>query len=138
MPFVLRLLDALVRLEEYEAFERAVPLVGSAIEDPAVAAVTLGELYLARGFYRLAGDLALKALDHGAKDARTLALLGKSAVAEGLFADALPILEACLELDPSQTIGRASSSSRSARGSPPSIPAENPCKSRRSLRHLDG
>jgi glycosyltransferase involved in cell wall biosynthesis len=103
VPVVLRLLDALVRLEEFEAFEKAVSLVDAAIEDPALAAVTLGELYLARGFYALAGDLALKALDNGANDARTLALLGKSAVAEGLFADALPILEACLELDPSQT-----------------------------------
>jgi tetratricopeptide (TPR) repeat protein len=103
VPVLLRLLDALVRLEEFEAFEKAVSLIDAAIEDPALAAVTLGELYLARGFYSLAGDLALKALDSGAQDARTLALLGKSAVAEGLFADALPILEASLELDPSQT-----------------------------------
>jgi glycosyltransferase involved in cell wall biosynthesis/predicted Zn-dependent protease len=103
VPFLLQQLDALVRLEEFEAFERALPLLDAAIENPAVAAVVLGELYLARGFYRLAGDHALKALDSGANDARTLALLGKSAVAEGLFADALPILEACLELDPNQT-----------------------------------
>jgi tetratricopeptide (TPR) repeat protein len=103
VPVILGLLDALVRLEEFEAFEKALPLVDAAIADAALAAVTVGELYLARGFYQLAGDLALKAIDEGASDARTLALLGKSAVAEGLFADALPILEACLELDPSQT-----------------------------------
>jgi cytochrome c-type biogenesis protein CcmH/NrfG len=55
-----------------------------------------------RGFYQLAGDAALRAIDLGSPDARTLALLGKSAVAEGLFEDAIPVLEAALALDPAQ------------------------------------
>jgi len=41
-------------------------------------------------------------IELGGQDARTLGLLGKSAVAEGLFEDAIPVLEAALELDPDQ------------------------------------
>ena len=62
----------------------------------------IGELFLMRGFYQLAGDAALRAIELGGQDARTLALLGKSAVAEGLFDDAIPVLEAVLAIDPSQ------------------------------------
>jgi tetratricopeptide (TPR) repeat protein len=99
---LLRLLDALARLEEFEAFERLVTPFEGSVGDDRQAALALGELYLARGFYRLACDQALRALDLGAEDVRTLALLGKSAVAEGHFAEALPVLDAALELDPAQ------------------------------------
>jgi tetratricopeptide (TPR) repeat protein len=71
------------------------------VGQPREAALLLGELYLQRGFYRLAGDAALQAIDYGGPCARALALLGKAGVAEGMIDDALPILEQALELDPS-------------------------------------
>jgi glycosyltransferase involved in cell wall biosynthesis/Flp pilus assembly protein TadD len=102
-PYALRMLDSLARLEEYDAFERLVPVATGAIGDRRVAAVALAELYLARGFYQLAGEQAIVAIEIGGPEARALAALGKAAVAEGLFDDALPVLEASLDLDPSQT-----------------------------------
>ena len=68
----------------------------------AMAALTLAELFLARGFYRLAADHAIEAIEVGGPEPRALACLGKAAVAEGLFEDALPVLQAALELDPAQ------------------------------------
>jgi tetratricopeptide (TPR) repeat protein len=97
-----RMLDALARLEEYELFEAVVPLVRSAIGDARASALTLAELFLARGFYRLAAEHAMEAIEVGGPEPRALACLAKAAVAEGLFEDALPILHAALELDPAQ------------------------------------
>ncbi len=96
------MLDALARLEEYELFERLVPLVRASIGDARTAALTLAELFLARGFYRLAAEHAIEAIEVGGPEPRALACLAKAAVAEGLFEDALPILQAALELDPAQ------------------------------------
>jgi glycosyltransferase involved in cell wall biosynthesis len=98
----LELLHALVRLSEFDAFARVTEVVEQAVGDRREATILIGELFLMRGFYQLAGDAALRAIDLGSPDARTLALLGKSAVAEGLFEDAIPVLEAALELDPAQ------------------------------------
>jgi tetratricopeptide (TPR) repeat protein len=100
--YAVRMLDALARLEEYELFERLVPVVRSAIGDARAAALTLAELFLARGFYRLAAEHAMEAIELGGPEPRALACLAKAAVAEGLFEDALPILHAALELDPAQ------------------------------------
>ncbi|MDX6376718.1 MAG: hypothetical protein QOE98_1021 [Gaiellaceae bacterium] len=97
-----RMLDALARLEEYELFERLVPAARASIADGRMAALTLAELFLARGFYRLAADHAIEALEVGGPEPRALACLAKAAVAEGLFEDALPVLQAALELDPAQ------------------------------------
>ena len=100
---VLQMLDGLARLEEFDAFERVAPLVEAALHDPREATLALGEgFYLSRGFYRLAAESAMAALEGVAPDARALALLGKSAVAEGLFEDAIPVLQGSLELDPDQ------------------------------------
>ena len=101
-PFALQMLDSLARLEEYEAFERLLPIATASIGDARVAALSVAELFLARGFFRLAADHAMRALDLGGPEPRALATLGKAAVAEGLFEDALPVLEASLELDPAQ------------------------------------
>ena len=90
------------RLEEYELFERLVPTVRASIADGRMAALTLAELFLARGFYRLAADHAIEALEVGGPEPRALSCLAKAAVAEGLFEDALPVLQATLELDPAQ------------------------------------
>ena len=100
--YAVRMLDALARLEEYELFERLVPVVRSSIGDARTAALTLAELFLARGFYRLAAEHAMEAIEIGGPEPRALACLAKAAVAEGLFEDALPILHAALELDPAQ------------------------------------
>jgi glycosyltransferase involved in cell wall biosynthesis len=105
-PAALRLLEALARLEEFDAFARCVPLVEEAIGDRVTAAVALGELYLARGFYQLAASTALDAIDAGGPAARPLAILGKAAVAEGLFDDAVPVLRESLALDPTQAAVR--------------------------------
>jgi glycosyltransferase involved in cell wall biosynthesis len=102
----LEILNAAARLGEFDAFERVIPVVEQSVGDPCEAIVLIGELYLARGFYRLAAESAVRAMELAGPDARTLSLLGKSAVAEGLFEDALPVLEAALALDPSsQSIG---------------------------------
>ena len=100
--YAVRMLDALARLEEYELFERLVPVVRSAIGDPCASALTLAELFLARGFYRLAAEHAMEAIEVGGPEPRDVACLAKAAVAEGLFEDAVPILHAALELDPAQ------------------------------------
>ena len=96
------MLDALARLEEFDAFGRTVSLAHAAFGNPRVAELALGELYLARGYYRMAGDAALRAVELGGPDARALALLGKAGVAEGMFEDALDVLEQSLRLDPGQ------------------------------------
>jgi glycosyltransferase involved in cell wall biosynthesis len=101
-PRAHQVVHALARLGEYDAFESSTPVVEAAVGDRREATVLIGELFLLRGFYQLAGDAALRAIELGGQDARTLGLLGKSAVAEGLFEDAIPVLEAALELDPSQ------------------------------------
>ena len=100
--YAVHMLDALARLEEYELFERLVPTVRASIADGRMAALTLAELFLARGFYRLAADHAIEALEVGGPEPRALSCLAKAAVAEGLFEDALPVLQATLELDPAQ------------------------------------
>jgi glycosyltransferase involved in cell wall biosynthesis/Flp pilus assembly protein TadD len=105
--YAIQMLDALARLEEFELFERLVPATQQAIGDPRTAALTLAELFAARGFYRLSGDWAMRAIELGGPEPRALAVLGKAAVAEGLFEDAVPVLEAALELDPTQTSVRA-------------------------------
>ena len=99
----LQLLHALARLEEFVAFERVAPVVEQAVGDRREATILIGEIFLMRGFYQLAADYALRAIELGGQDARTLRLLGKSAVAEGLFEDAIAVLEAALVLDPAET-----------------------------------
>ncbi len=99
----LQLLHALARLEEFVAFERVAPVVEQSVGDRREATILIGEIFLMRGFYQLAADYALKAIELGGQDARTLRLLGKSAVAEGLFEDAIAVLEAALALDPTET-----------------------------------
>jgi glycosyltransferase involved in cell wall biosynthesis/Flp pilus assembly protein TadD len=101
-PYAVQMLDALARLEEFELFERLVPMAEQAIGDPRMAALSLSELFAARGFWRLSGDWAMRAIEIGGPEPRALAALGKAAVAEGMFEDALPVLEAALDLDPSQ------------------------------------
>jgi tetratricopeptide (TPR) repeat protein len=105
-PFAIQMLDALARLEEFELFERLVPVAQQAIGDPRTAALTLAELFAARGFYRLSGEWALQAIELGGPEPRALAVLGKSAVAEGMFEDAVPVLQASLDLDPTQVAVR--------------------------------
>jgi glycosyltransferase involved in cell wall biosynthesis len=101
-PAAFLILDALARLREFDAFERVVPVATASVGDQRAADVALAEVFFSHGFYRLAADRALAAVDRGGPDARTLTLLGKSAVAEGLFADAVPVLQASLALDPDQ------------------------------------
>jgi glycosyltransferase involved in cell wall biosynthesis len=98
----LELLHALARLGEFTAFERVIPVVEQAIGDRREATILIGEIFLMRGFYQLAADAALRAIELGGQDARTLRLLGKSAVAEGMFEDAIAVLQAALELEPGQ------------------------------------
>jgi tetratricopeptide (TPR) repeat protein len=99
----LQLLHALARLEEFVAFERVAPVVEQAVGERREATILIGEIFLMRGFYQLAADYAMRAIELGGQDARTLRLLGKSAVAEGLFEDAIAVLEAALALDPTET-----------------------------------
>ena len=88
--YAVRMLDALARLEEYELFERA--RAGGASGDRRSAArraLTLAELFLARGFYRLAADARDARRSRSAARSRARwRCLGKAAVAEGLFEDA--------------------------------------------------
>jgi glycosyltransferase involved in cell wall biosynthesis/Flp pilus assembly protein TadD len=102
-PYAIRMLDSLARLEEFEAFEQLLPAATRSVGDERIAALLVAELFLARGFYRLAADQALASMDIGGPEPRALGVLGKAAVAEGLFEDAIPVLEASLELDPTQT-----------------------------------
>jgi glycosyltransferase involved in cell wall biosynthesis/Flp pilus assembly protein TadD len=105
--YAVQMLDALARLEEFDLFERLVPATQQAIGDPRTAALSLAELFAARGFYRLSGEWAMQAIELGGPEPRALAVLGKAAVAEGMFEDAVPVLEASLELDPTQGSLRA-------------------------------
>ena len=95
-----QMLDALARLEEFVAFERAVPLLEVAIGDELESSLVLGELYLRRGYYPLAAETAMETINRFGESARALALLGKAAVAEGLYDDALPVLEQAQRLEP--------------------------------------
>ena len=99
----LELLDALARLEEYERSSGSCRVVEQAVGDRAMAALTLGELFLARGFYRLAGDSALRAIEVGGPGRRgRSACSARAPSPRACSRTPLPVLEAALELDPEQ------------------------------------
>jgi tetratricopeptide (TPR) repeat protein len=94
-------LEALLRVEEFDAFAALLPLTervdGLAARD---RRELLGGVYLRRGFLDSAAEEWALACEEGGPDARALAGLAQVAAARGEAGDAQVFAEAALELDP--------------------------------------
>jgi tetratricopeptide (TPR) repeat protein len=93
--------EALLRVEEFDAFAALLPLT-ERVEGltPRERRELLGSVYLRRGFLDSAAEEWALACDEGGPDARSLAGLAQVAAARGEAGDAQVFAEAALELDP--------------------------------------
>jgi tetratricopeptide (TPR) repeat protein len=98
-PTLLTALEALLRVQEFEAFESAVPLVDLLQLDPRERRELLARMYLRRGFLESAADEWI-AVAQAAPDARALVGLAQVAYAQGTRDDSIAFLHAALQLEP--------------------------------------
>lgn len=83
---VLALLDALIKLEEYTKFEKALPLME--IFPPERQKQELGRLYFQHGFLDLAAEELLEVAKTGQVDGEVFSMLGDICMEKGLYEDA--------------------------------------------------
>lgn len=95
---VFDLLGKLLDLQEFEIFEKVLPL--AEIVPPPECHLGLGKLYFGRGFKDIAGEELLAAVEAGARDPEAMAMLGEIAVEKGLLEEAGVFYQFALELDP--------------------------------------
>ncbi|MBC7078200.1 MAG: tetratricopeptide repeat protein [Synergistales bacterium] len=94
---VLRLLGQLVRLGEYEKFERALPLLQVFPENE--RSLHLGKLYFNHGFHDLAAEELLRAVKQDNADAECMSMLGDICMNRELYEDAEVFYRAALVKD---------------------------------------
>ncbi|HEX8753695.1 MAG TPA: glycosyltransferase [Solirubrobacterales bacterium] len=82
------MLEALLRIEAFEAFEGLLPALEAAGVPPRERHQTLAEIYLRRGFLESAADEWIAACEHHGADAEALTGLARVAQARGLDEDA--------------------------------------------------
>ncbi|MDI3280274.1 MAG: tetratricopeptide repeat protein, partial [Bacillota bacterium] len=97
---VLGLLERLLALQEFEAFERALSALRSLGLPPEEEAVELGKLYHRRGFWELAAAELLRAARAGKGDAETFAILGEVALKKEMPEEAEAFYRQAIELEP--------------------------------------
>lgn len=102
LDVLLLILEGLATLGEVDAFGRVEQLLALTDLDPQERMITVAETLARRNYWRAAAEQAMRYMDAAGPTARGLAVVGKAAVAEEFYEDAIPVLEACLELDPSQ------------------------------------
>ncbi|MEX2196701.1 MAG: glycosyltransferase [Thermoleophilaceae bacterium] len=117
-PLLMTMLEALLRIEAFEAFERLVPAVDRVGLGWRSRRELLGSMYLRRGFLESAADEWIAVCQDGAPDGDALVGLAKVAAARGMADDALVFAQEAVTLEPgrpdaaglmSQLAGAASS-----------------------------
>jgi len=96
-------LEALLRVEEFEAFERLIPVWESIDIDPQERHERLARIYLRRGFLESAADEWIASV-RIEPDAGAMLGLAQVAVARGLHAEAVEFAEEAVALDPAHTV----------------------------------
>jgi hypothetical protein len=97
-------LEALLRVEEVEAFAELLPLVDRVGIAWRERRELLGVIYLRRGFLESAGDEWLAVCEETGPDARALVGLAQVALGRGLREDALVFAEEARELEPGHPV----------------------------------
>ena len=92
------MLEALLRIEEFEAFEALLPALEAAGVPARARRQLLAEIYLRRGFLESAADEWIAACEHHGADPEALAGLARVAQAQGLPDDAQLFAEKAQEL----------------------------------------
>jgi tetratricopeptide (TPR) repeat protein len=92
-------LEALLRVQEFDAFAQLLPLLDGAVPDERERRELLGQMYLRRGYVDSAADEWVAVCD-SAPDARAFVGLAQVAYVRGADDDALIFAETALELDP--------------------------------------
>jgi tetratricopeptide (TPR) repeat protein len=98
------MLEALLRVEEVEAFAELLPLVDRVGIAWRERRELLGVIYLRRGFLESAGDEWLAVCEETGPDARALVGLAQVALGRGFNEDALVFAEEARELEPGNRI----------------------------------
>ncbi len=93
-------LELLLRLGEFEAFERALGALDNLPLSPAELQLRLGHLYLSSGFPEMAYESWARALEEGVYDRESLAFLGERCLGEGRGEEAVTLWAGVLALDP--------------------------------------
>ncbi|RDI76011.1 Glycosyl transferase family 2 [Gaiella occulta] len=92
-------LEALVRIEEFERFERLLPAFEAAVPDERARRVALARLYERHDFDALALEEWHAVLERFGPDAEVLYGLGRAATRQELWSHAAELLEGAVELD---------------------------------------
>jgi tetratricopeptide (TPR) repeat protein len=101
------MLEALLRVEEFDAFAQLVPVI-EAVDMPwRERRETLAAMYLRRGFLDSAADEWIAACEQDGPDAPALVGLAQIALARGLAEDARTFAEEALAIDPDNGVARA-------------------------------
>ncbi len=93
-------LEALLRVHEFEVFELAVALVQQTVLAPRERSELLGEIYLRRGFAASAAEEWLAVCGEQPEDVRALFGLARVAERQGMPAEALDFAQAALTVEP--------------------------------------
>lgn len=93
-------LEILLRLGEFEAFERALGALEGLPLSPAEVQLRLGYLYFSADFPEMAREAWARALEEGVYDRQSLSFLGERCLEEGQVEEAVTILAGVLALDP--------------------------------------
>jgi tetratricopeptide (TPR) repeat protein len=99
-------LEALLRVEEIEAFAELVPLVDRVGIAWRERRELLGVIYLRRGYLESAGDEWIAVCEETGPDARALVGLAQVAIGRGMKDDALVFAESARELEPANPIAK--------------------------------
>ncbi len=92
------MLEALLRIEQFEAFEALLPALAAAGLEPRARQQLMAETYLRRGFLESAADEWIAAVERFGPDPEALAGLAHVAAARGLAEDAQVFAEEAREL----------------------------------------
>jgi tetratricopeptide (TPR) repeat protein len=103
---LLRNLQALIRLEATDAFERLHPLAQQVMPDERQRRMAFAELYLRACFADMAGEELMACAERFGPEAAILTGLGKDATMKGMWEDAEIFLSESLAMDPSQPDAR--------------------------------
>ena len=99
-PLVGTILEALLRVEEYDAFEKLHPLIGACPLPPRERRELLALIYLRRGFLESAADEWVAAVQEQGADARALIGLAQVAYARELPDDAITFAAEAQAIEP--------------------------------------
>ncbi|MCW2926683.1 MAG: glycosyltransferase [Thermoleophilia bacterium] len=99
-------LEALVKLEATDAFERAFPLAVQLVPDERARRLRFADLYLRMRFADMAGEELIMCAERFGPDAAILFGLGKVATIKELWDDAEIFFAESLQLDPTQREAR--------------------------------